>query len=194
LRNGRPGGGTPDSFDIHPLPVGHPPQGFDDAVLTPPSAASSPRLAERPFRAFFANLERHERGEPLTNAIDPLAGSRLRRSSRSADSIVGWEGRAMKATLRKLWAGEIPLAVAFWEYTVVYGFVANLVATLGFFAAVAAEAPDALAILIFLLPVPYNLLVLVAVWRSADRHPGSRMWAELARAAAVLWFVAASVS
>ena len=41
----------------------------------------------------------------------------------------------------------------------------------------------------FLLPIPYNLLVGVAVWRSADRYQGPQRWADLARAASLVWLL-----
>jgi hypothetical protein len=93
-----------------------------------------------------------------------------------------------------LWAGEIPLARTFWEYTIVYGFLANLLTTIGFFAAVAADAASTLALMVFLLPVPYNALILVAVWRSAGRYPGPRHWIDLARTFTALWVVVLTVS
>jgi hypothetical protein len=40
---------------------------------------------------------------------------------------------------------------------------------------------------IFLLPLPYNVLAVVGVWRSADTYNGPRHWATLARVAAVAW-------
>jgi hypothetical protein len=39
-------------------------------------------------------------------------------------------------------------------------------------------------------PIPYNLFMLVAVWRSAERYTGPRERAELARAVIILWTAA----
>jgi hypothetical protein len=44
-----------------------------------------------------------------------------------------------------------------------------------------------LAIAIFLLPVPYIVVAIVGVWRSADAYNGPPHWATLARIAAVGW-------
>lgn len=90
-------------------------------------------------------------------------------------------------TLSRLWAGEMPLARAFWEYAIVYGFVLNLFTTIASFALLTADASSALALIIFFLPMPYNLFVLVAVWRAAARYAGPRHWAGFARMAVVLW-------
>ena len=47
----------------------------------------------------------------------------------------------------------------------------------------------ALAVVAFALPIPYNVFVAVAVWRSADRYQGSKAWADAARVATVIWAV-----
>jgi hypothetical protein len=44
-----------------------------------------------------------------------------------------------------------------------------------------------LAIVIFLLPVPYVVVAVVGVWRSADAYGGPQHWATLARIAALAW-------
>lgn len=89
--------------------------------------------------------------------------------------------------LRRLWAGEVPLARAFWEYAVVYGFVLNLFTTIASFALLTTDAPAAFGLAAFFLPMPYNLFVLVVVWRAAGRYGGPRHWASFARVAVVLW-------
>ena len=90
-------------------------------------------------------------------------------------------------TVGALWNGRLPLARAFWEFAVLYGVLANLCATIAAFAVMSAGLPGALALLIFLLPVPYVVVAIVGVWRSAAAYRGPQYWAALARAAAVLW-------
>jgi hypothetical protein len=97
----------------------------------------------------------------------------------------------MKERLLMLWAGQLSLARAFWEYAILYGLLVNMLATIASLAMLTADAPAALALLIFLVPLPYNILVLVAVWRSAGRYQGAPIWADLARAAVVLWVAVA---
>jgi hypothetical protein len=96
--------------------------------------------------------------------------------------------------IKQLWAGEIPLGLAFWRYTVVYGLLLNLVTHALFFALLVKDADTIPVVLAFVLPIPYNILMIVAVWRSADRYPGPKSSAEAARAAAVLWMVALSAA
>ena len=93
----------------------------------------------------------------------------------------------MFALVRRLWAGEESLARTFWEFSVVYGLAANVTSTIASMSVAAAGYSGWLALAVFLLPAPYMLFVLISVWRSAARHPGSKVWANLARPASVVW-------
>jgi hypothetical protein len=88
--------------------------------------------------------------------------------------------------------GEIPLPRAFWLYAVGYGTIINLIVTGLALGVLAAGGPGWLALVVFLAPLPYNLLAVVAVWRSADRH-GDEAWAHAARIAIVTWAILATV-
>jgi len=99
---------------------------------------------------------------------------------------------AYPSRVRALWLGEAPLGVAFWWYAIMVGTLLNVVATLLFVALSAAGAPDGIAAIAFLLPVPYNLFAVVAVWRSAGRYAGPPLHVLLARLAVILWAIAAS--
>ncbi|MGH6934282.1 MAG: hypothetical protein ACREEE_17840 [Dongiaceae bacterium] len=94
---------------------------------------------------------------------------------------------------RRLWAGEVALPVAFWGYMVAGGIILNLVTAAIGLALFAAEAPTAIAIATLFLHAPYNLFMLVAVWRGAGRWRSAARWAALARPAAVAWTVLALV-
>ena len=96
------------------------------------------------------------------------------------------------AWVRALWAGELPLAVAFWHFGILYGLLVNAFTTVAGLALVAADLPAWLAAVVFFLSAPYNLLVLVGVWRSAGRWEGQPIWADSARIAIVLWTMAAT--
>jgi hypothetical protein len=98
----------------------------------------------------------------------------------------------MRMLIARLWAGEVPLARVFWSYAMIGGTALNAAATLLAMALLAADASALLALAAFALPIPYNLFVLVAVWRSASAYQGPRLLADLARVASVIWAVAAS--
>jgi hypothetical protein len=92
----------------------------------------------------------------------------------------------------QLWRGDMTLRSAFWDYAIFYGSLLNLATTLAAFGAYAAGWPLAVAAVIFLSPLPYNLLAVLNVWRSAERYSGPTLWANLARVAVVLWAIVAT--
>lgn len=96
-------------------------------------------------------------------------------------------------TLRELWVGRMPLGRAFWEFAVFYGLVLNLLTTVASFGLLAFGVHAAIAMTVFFLPLPYNLFVLMAVWRSAARYQGPPHWANAARVAVTLWAVAVTL-
>jgi hypothetical protein len=100
----------------------------------------------------------------------------------------------VRAQVKRLWRGEESLPRAFWEYALLYGTLANLATTGAMLAAVAADLPALLALAIYLTPLPYNMLMVVAVWRSAARYRGRPEWATLARIAIVVWAVIATAA
>jgi hypothetical protein len=98
----------------------------------------------------------------------------------------------IKELALQLWRGEIELRRAFWDYAIIYGSLLNLATTFAAFGAYAAGSPLPIAAAIFLLPLPYNLLQVFSVWRSAARYRGPEIWANLARIAVVIWAVVAT--
>ena len=92
----------------------------------------------------------------------------------------------------ELWNGRLPLARIFWEFAVAYGTILNLVTTLAAFAAFSRNWPAAIGLVLFFLPAPYNLLMVVGVWRSARHYSGPAIWSTLARALILVWATAAT--
>jgi hypothetical protein len=93
----------------------------------------------------------------------------------------------MKSRLLQLWRGELPLATAFWDYAIIYGTILNFIATIGALVILAVKWPALLALVIHVLPIPYNFVAVVGVWRSAARHQGSPHWAMAARIVVLAW-------
>jgi hypothetical protein len=108
--------------------------------------------------------------------------------------MTGAAGTAARGLLRRLWAGEVPLAQVFWTYAMIGGSAFNLAATLAAMTLLAADAPEVTAIVAFALPIPYNLLMLIAVWQSARAYRGAHLWADLARLAIIVWTIAATLT
>jgi len=108
-----------------------------------------------------------------------------------------WQSVPMTSRLGDLWCGRFPLGTAFWNYMIFWGFLLNVAATVAAMAVLVAAGGDAeqrwaawLSLTFHLLPLPYNTVCLVGVWRSAaapEVGPTPRL---LARLAAVLWSAA----
>ncbi len=79
----------------------------------------------------------------------------------------------VKATLKSLWNGDVPLAQTFWLYYVIMMIVLRAIAGLtgAFFG-------------IFILG--WAGFMVMPIWRSADMYKGNNLFAILAKVAAVL--------
>jgi hypothetical protein len=115
--------------------------------------------------------------------IPDAASGRGGAGSRAGTGVLAW--------IARLWLGDVPLAVAFWDYAIIYGISLNLIATFTSFGLLAVDAPAWAALGVLVLPVPYNILVFAAVWRSAGRHQGAGPWAAIARIVIIVWLIAA---
>ena len=99
----------------------------------------------------------------------------------------------LRQWLADLWNGRISMSRVFWEYAICFGTVLNLLTTIASFALVAGNYPGWLAVAVFFLATPYNLLMIIAVWRSAVRYEGRQLWATLARALIIVWAAAVTL-
>ena len=88
---------------------------------------------------------------------------------------------------RNLWLGELPLSRAFWHDMLFVGTLINLAGLIAAILLFVAGAPIA-AFVVHTLPVPYNFLLLIAVWQSAGREAAEWCW--LARLLALGWTMA----
>jgi hypothetical protein len=100
----------------------------------------------------------------------------------------------MVNAIKRLWRGEVALARTFWEYAILYGTLLNILTTIATLAALAANLPVVVALALHLMPTPYNVFVVIAVWRSALRYRGRREWSVLARAGVIGWALIACVA
>lgn len=83
--------------------------------------------------------------------------------------------------LRSLLLGDLTLNEAFWTWAITVGLLVNLATSALFLALVSADRPWAALAVGYGPSVPYNVLAVVGVWRSAARHPGHAGHADLAR-------------
>jgi phosphoglycerate dehydrogenase-like enzyme len=70
LQAGEIAGAGLDVVETEPLPAGHPLWAMDNVILTPHTAAASPRVAERHLATLLDNLRRFVEGRPLRNVVD----------------------------------------------------------------------------------------------------------------------------
>ena len=96
-------------------------------------------------------------------------------------------------TIVDLWRGDLSLGRAFWLWGIVGGGVVSLLSTLLALMIVAAGAPAWLAVPVFAAHIPWNLVLLVGVWRSAGRPGVSRAAANIARLVILTWVVVLSL-
>ena len=87
--------------------------------------------------------------------------------------------------IARLWRGELSLGAAFWDVAVIGALVVNLSTTFAFVLLIGEGLTLAAFVVGYACSVPYNLLAAVAVWRSAGRYQGPRVWPVLARALAL---------
>ena len=96
-------------------------------------------------------------------------------------------------TVVELWRGDLPLGRAFWLWGILGGGLVGLLATMLALALVVAGAPTWVIVPVFVAHLPWNLVLLVGVWRSAGRPGVGRDAAWLARLVIVGWAVALSL-
>ena len=89
-------------------------------------------------------------------------------------------------TLNDVWNGELGLEKVFWEWAVFGGIVINVASSIGFLILVLNDYLIAAVIVGYGLSLPYNLLVTVGVWRSAEQYTGDKRWADLLKVVTVI--------
>ena len=97
----------------------------------------------------------------------------------------------IRAYIRERIDGTVPLGTVFWRDMMLIGTVLAVVSTAVALAVFAGDAPTALGVFVFLSPLPYNVLVTMGVWKAAEQ--ATPVWRDLARIAALLWLIAATI-
>ena len=96
--------------------------------------------------------------------------------------------------LRALWSGDLPLGEAFWTYAVGVALAVNLITSLLCLVLISWDRPVAALFVGYALSVPYNIVALVGVWRSAARYERARIHADLARIVSLVGLVLLSLT
>ena len=93
-----------------------------------------------------------------------------------------------------LWRGNLPLGDAFWTWVVLGGLLVNISTSIAFLALITADRPWAALTFGYGLSLPYNVVAVVGVWRSAARHDGPKLHSELACGAALILMIVLSLT
>lgn len=96
--------------------------------------------------------------------------------------------------LQRLWRGDLSLPAAFWGWLVLGGVLVNGMTTALNLILVTRDLALVGLIVGYAISVPYNLLALLGVWRSAGAWQGDRAMATTARVVAVVWAIGLSVT
>jgi hypothetical protein len=96
--------------------------------------------------------------------------------------------------LIRLWRGEVPLEQTFWTWGVLVALVVNMSTTVGSYVLLTEDRPVAAFVVGYLMSVPYNLFMLVAVWRAVARFEEDPRVARRTRIFTVLWMTLLSLT
>lgn len=86
-----------------------------------------------------------------------------------------------RGIVRRIWRGDLPLHIVFWNWAVIGGVIVNLITSFLFLFLLNSDQVIAAVAGGYLLSLPYNFIVCVGVWRSSERYEGDRHWAEMAK-------------
>ena len=98
------------------------------------------------------------------------------------------------AAVGRLWRGELALDSAFWNWAVLGGLAVNLSSSAAFLWLVTIDRPVLALIAGYVPSLPYNLAVVVGVWRAAEGYEGDPKHAELARLVTLVGMVLLSIT
>lgn len=88
---------------------------------------------------------------------------------------------------RSRWLGAAPLDRLFWRDLVLVGTAINIAASVLALILLGLKMPLALVLAVHFVPVPYNIFLTLAVWRTAEKSGGFK--ASLMMIGSVLWLI-----
>jgi hypothetical protein len=98
------------------------------------------------------------------------------------------QGSRLVAFLRDRWQRRVPLARLFWRDLVFYATLLNLCTAMAALLVFTSDLPGWVGLVVFFLPLPYNLFLVASVWRTAGARTDLAAWAYQLFAA--LWLMA----
>ncbi len=89
------------------------------------------------------------------------------------------------------WRGEIPLSLLFWRDMALVGTTINIISTLLAVALLGLDLPLPPVLATHFAPLPYNIFLFLAVWRTSGLAGGWR--AQIAPLGAAVWLAVATL-
>ncbi|TGQ76680.1 hypothetical protein EN850_31720 [Mesorhizobium sp. M8A.F.Ca.ET.207.01.1.1] len=93
---------------------------------------------------------------------------------------------------RTRWRGEAPLDRLFWRDMLLVGTLISVASSALALVLLGLKLPLWLVLMVHLLPVPYNIFLTIAVWRTAEKAGGFK--AQLMMLGSALWLIATAVA
>ena len=92
---------------------------------------------------------------------------------------------------RSRWLGTVPIERLFWMDMIVVGTAINIATSFAALVVLGLKWPVWASIVVYLAPLPYNLFLVAAIWRTVDRSHART--AGVVRSAALAWIVIATL-
>lgn len=96
-----------------------------------------------------------------------------------------------RSFFRSRWDGQVRLDRLFWRDMVLVGTAINVASSVAALILLGLKMPLGLVLAVHFAPVPYNIFLTSAVWRTAERTGGAK--ASLAMLGSALWLIATVV-
>jgi hypothetical protein len=97
------------------------------------------------------------------------------------------------SALIDFWRGHVPLSRAFWTWGILGGALVGALSSILSLVLLANGAPGWLAVTVLIAHIPWNIFLLIGVWRSSERAEASASVVSAARMAMVVWVIVLSV-
>ncbi|MEO5758035.1 MAG: hypothetical protein ABIQ51_14395 [Mesorhizobium sp.] len=95
--------------------------------------------------------------------------------------------KGLRSFFRSRWQGQVPLDWLFWRDLVLVGTAINIASSVAALILLGLKMPLALVLAVHFAPVPYNVFLTFAVWRTAEKVTGAK--ASMMTLGATLWLI-----
>src|SRR3954470_4731839 len=94
---------------------------------------------------------------------------------------------SVAAFFRWRWRGAVPVERLFWRDLVLVGTAINITSSVAALILLGLKLPLAVVLAVHFAPVPYNIFLTFAVWRTTEKSSGAK--ASLMTLGATLWLI-----